>query len=169
MADNYDNEEGLEPEEDNQEESEDDGILDYDKEAQVLPERKINLDKVQTTKEDAGGEDDEASVRTDLQAGIKTITPKFSNKRLNEILQPIMLSDIPSEQYMDYVNMLSVMFMEESYDNSGVDFMSILTAVNVAVSLGHQKKHVIDVLEMFGAAREDEMEMKKLSQTILGS
>jgi len=132
------------------------------------PERPVKLAEIEVSKDDAGDMDgDDVVTRTDLQAAMNAITPKFKSKRMNEILGPIMVSDVLTDQYLDYIYFVSMSLIEEEEGNEDVDILGILTGVNVAISKAYQKRHVFDILEIAGVAHEEEME--RLSKEILGS
>jgi len=95
---------------------------------------------------------------SDFKAAIASITPKFASKRQNDIMQPIMVGRIPPENVLD-LNYLTNMYMiEELEGEEDIDFLAIVTGNQVGISIGFEGRGIIDRAEMYGAARESEME-----------
>ena len=139
----------------------------YEGVAQEEPERPVDLEKYAVGDEDVGEDIEDAIVRSDFQAGLQAITPVFVDKRQNELLQPIMKSRVFPDNYLDLNYLLTTMMIEElENDSREVDFLRIVTGNQVATTIAYDGKHIIDVSELYGAAREADME--KLSKQILG-
>ena len=131
------------------------------------PEREVKLENLEVSKEDAGIDESDQVAKTDFQSALAAITPKFVNKRMDAILQPVMKSRVFPDNYLDLNYLLTMMLIEEQEGKDDIDFLEIVTGAQVATSVAYEGKHIIDVSEMYGAANEQEMD--KLSKDILGS
>ena len=127
------------------------------------PEQEIVLDDV------GGGlslseSEDETSHQTDLQSVLKYLHPKFKDKRLDELLQPIMASRVFPDNFLDLNYLLVMSLIEECEGKADIDIVAIITMVQVATSIGYEGRGRVEDLEVAGVAHEQEME--KLSKEL---
>jgi hypothetical protein len=108
--------------------------------------------------------EDEALHQSDLQPVLKSLSPKFKNERMNELLQPVMVSRIFPDNYLDLNYLLVMSMIEELGEDSDVDIVGIITGVQVGTSIGYEGRGIADRLEIAGVAQEQEME--KLSKEL---
>lgn len=129
------------------------------------PERKISLGSVEVSKAEAGSDDEDMVAKTDLQTAMKLLLPHYKNKRIDDILQPAMVSRIFPDNFMDK-HFLITAFLIEEFDTKGedVDVLSIISQVQDGLSVGYEGRGRIDLLEIAGVAHEEEME--KLSKEL---
>lgn len=132
------------------------------------PERQVTVESLEVPRGEAGedGEDDVVK-RTDLQAAMQAITPKFKDKRMDSLLQPVMVSRVFPDNYLDLNYLLVMSMIEEHEGEDDIDIVGIITGSQVATSKAYEGKHIIDILEIAGVAHEEEME--RLSKEILGA
>lgn len=102
--------------------------------------------------------------QTDLQAVLKTLTPKFMMKRMNDLLGPVMVSRIFPDNYLDLNYLLVMSMIEEQEGQDDIDVAAIITGVQVGTSIGYEGRGIADRLEIAGVAHEEEME--KLSKEL---
>jgi hypothetical protein len=131
----------------------------YEELVQEEPERKINIENIEVSKGSVGeDEEDDLVSASDFKAALGAITPKFASKRMNDILQPIMMSRVFPDNYLDLNYVLTTMMIEELEGQNDIDFLQILTGNQVATSKAYEGKHIIDIAELYGAARDEEMD-----------
>ncbi len=110
-------------------------------------------------------EAEETSVnKTDLQAAMNALLPKFPTTRLNNILQPAMVSRIFPDNFIDKHFLITAALIEECDPESDVDVVGIISMVQDALSIGYEGRGRVDILEVAGVAHEEEME--KLSKEL---
>jgi len=79
--------------------------------------------------------EEETAQQTDLQAAIKSLMPKFKNKKLNDDLQPLMRARIFPENFLDLNYVLVMSFIEACEDEEEeIDFVGTIAAVQSATS-----------------------------------
>lgn len=131
------------------------------------PERKIDLGKVEVSPEDAGIDGEDMPGKTDLQAAMKYLLPKYKlNLKdgkllpfdIDSKLQPIMVSRIFPDNYLDLNYLLVMSMLEECEGEADIDVSGIVSLVQAATSIGYEGKGRFDVLEIAGVAHEEEME-----------
>jgi len=134
----------------------------------VDPNTIIDDSERETGMEDVGKSlsesEDEALHQSDLQSVLKSLSPKFKNERMNELLQPVMVSRIFPDNYLDLNYLLVMSMIEELGEDSDVDIVGIITGVQVGTSIGYEGRGIADRLEIAGVAQEQEME--KLSKEL---
>lgn len=128
-----------------------------------LPQREVDLDELELAKSMTESEE-ETEHKTDLQTAMKHLLPKYKTKRMNELLQPIMMSGIFPDNYLDLNYFLVMSMIEEGEGEADIDFSGIVTAAQVATSIGYERRGRIDILEVAGVAHEEEMQ--KLSKEL---
>ena len=79
------------------------------------PEREVDFDEYRPLKS-LSEEEEETEHKTDLQAAMKALLPKFKG-RLNAILQPIMVSRIFPDNFLDLNYLLNMTAFEENEDD----------------------------------------------------
>jgi len=132
------------------EEVDSNNILEYD-------EREVGIDDLGGMKSLADAED-ETPHQSDLQSVLKSLSPKFKNNRMNELLQPVMVSRIFPDNYLDLNYLLVMSMIEELEEDSDVDIVGIITGVQVGTSIGYEGRGIADRLEIAGVAQEQELE-----------
>ena len=136
---------------------------DYEEMVILEPEREVNLDNFQMPKS-MSEEEEETETKTDLQAAMKALLPRFKRKRLNDILQPLMVARIFPDNFLDLNYFLVSTMIEECEGDADIDFVGIVTAAQAATSIGYEGRGRVDTLEIAGVAHEEEME--KLSKDL---
>lgn len=97
--------------------------------------------------------------KSDIRAVVDALTPKFSNKRLNELLQPTMVSRIFPDNYIDKMRLLAIAMIEEmGPDPVKCDPILYISNVQDACSIAFEGRHIIDLLEVAGVVHEEEMQ-----------
>ncbi len=129
----------------------------YEDLANEEPERDIGLDESDMPKSLAEMEED-TEQKTDIQAILKVLTPKFSSKSLNDVLQPAMVSRIFPDNLLDKMKLLVLRELQLSQPTATIDIISVISNVQDALSIGYEGKGIIDRLEIAGVAHEEEME-----------
>jgi len=135
----------------------------YDELAQEEPEREINTDDYDggtITEEESNSEQ-----KTDIQAILKTLTPRFPSKRLNDLLQPAMVSRIFPDNLLDKNKLIVLsMLQEHEPDDLTVDPIGYISMVQDGLSIGYEGRGIVDRLEIAGVAHEEELD--KLSKEL---
>jgi hypothetical protein len=110
-------------------------------------------------------EEEETPQRTDLQAVLRTLTPHYPDKILNEKLQPVMVSRIFPDNMLDSCK-LTVLSRVWEHDptKDDIDMFGIILATHGAHSIGYEGRGIVDRLEIAGVAHEQDME--KLSKEL---
>ena len=102
--------------------------------------------------------EEETPHQTDLQSAMRAIIPKFKDKRMDSLLQPVMVSRVFPDNYLDLNYLLVMSMIEEHEGDDDIDIVGIITGAQVATSKAYEGKHIIDILEIAGVAHEQEME-----------
>lgn len=123
------------------------------------PEREVDLGEIDEPKTLTEAEE-ETEHKTDLQAAMRALLPKFKNKRMNELLQSAMVSRIFPDNFLDKNYLLVMSLIEESEidDNADIDVVGIISAIQDGLSIGYKGQGRIDILEIAGVAHEEEIE-----------
>ncbi len=123
------------------------------------PEREVDLGEIDEPKTLTEAEE-ETEHKTDLQAAMRALLPKFKNKRMNELLQSAMVSRIFPDNFLDKNYLLVMSLIEESEidDNADIDVVGIISATQDGLSIGYKGQGRIDILEIAGVAHEEEIE-----------
>lgn len=127
------------------------------------PEREIELEDLGDSVSLAEAEE-ETSHQSDLQAVLKYLHPKFKDKRMNDVLQPIMASRVFPDNHLDLNYLLTMYMIEEHEGSPDIDFLGIVTGNQAGTSIGYEGRGRIEDLEVAGVAHEQEME--KLSKEL---
>ena len=131
--------------------------LNYGDLVTVEDEREINLEDYEPPKT-LSEEEEETQQITDFRAAVKAIKPKFMTKRQNDLLQPIMMGRTFPDNYLDLNYFLTMSMVEEQENEKDIDFISIVTGNQVATSISYEGRHIIDIEELFGVSRDQEMD-----------
>jgi len=128
------------------------------------PMRDIDVSELEMARSISEAEE-ETPQTTDLKAVLKTLTPIFKDKELNEILQAVMVSRVFPDNMLDACK-LTVLRRLQQCDTADPDIEVIGTilAVHAAFSIGYEGRGIVDRLEIAGVAHEQEME--KLSKEL---
>ena len=131
----------------------------YDNLVTEEPKREIDFDEFLVPKT-IGEAEEEGVHKTDLQAAMTAITPRFATKRQNDILQPVMSSRIFPDNFLDVNYFINIYLLEEQEgdDAKYVDVLGTIINTQVATTIAYEGRHIIDVLEIAGVAHEEEME-----------
>ena len=127
------------------------------------PERDIDLSKYQPPKS-VSEEEEETVQKSDLQEAMKRFFPKFVDKRINNLMQPAMVSRIHPENYMDKHFLITASLIEEQSPADDIDVVGIISLVQDGLSIGYEGRGRVEILEAVGASREEELE--KLSKDL---
>lgn len=122
-----------------------------------LEERNVELDNLESSKTLTEAEE-ETEHKTDLQAAMKALLPRFPTKRMNDLLQPAMVSRIFPDNYLDKNFLLVMSLIEEQEGSDDIDIVGIISIVQDATSIGYEGRGRVDILEIAGVAHEEEME-----------
>lgn len=122
-----------------------------------LAERDVALDALEVGKTLTEAEE-ETEHKTDLQAAMKALLPRFKDKRTNDLLQSAMVSRIFPDNYLDKNFLLVMSLIEEQEELDDIDIMGIISTVQDATSIGYEGRGRVDILEIAGVAHEEEME-----------
>ena len=135
---------------------------------QEFPKRKVDLNDVEVDKSEI--EDEEGVNKSNIQTAVDALIPKFRNKRLNEILRPIMSGRVMPDNFIDLNYLLTMMMIEEKegvVNEKGfedVDFLAIITGNQVGTEVGYEGRNRAEILELIIGAQEAEIE--KLSKDL---
>lgn len=143
-----------------------DGIsegLKYEDMVQEEPEREIDPNVLNVPRS-VSEEEEEVSGKTDIQAIVAALTPRFKNKRINELCQSAMVSRIFPDNYTDKHFLITASLIEEMSPDEDVDVVGIISQVQDALSIGFEGRGIADRLEIAGVAHEAELE--KLSKDL---
>ena len=121
------------------------------------PEVEVALEEIPINRTVSETEE-ETPQSTDLQAAMRALLPKFANKRMNELLQPTLVSRIFPDNFIDLNFLLSMTLIEEHEPDADVDVVGIISTVQAGTSIGYEGRGRVDVLEIAGVAHEEEME-----------
>ena len=122
-----------------------------------LAERDMALDELESPKTLTEAEE-ETEHKTDLQAAMKALLPRYKNKRMNELLQPAMVSRIFPDNYLDKNFLIVMSLIEEQEGAEDIDIVGTISTVQNATSIGYEGRGRVDILEIAGVAHEEEME-----------
>ena len=128
-----------------------------------LEERAIALEEVDSSRTLSESEE-ETEHKTDLQAAMRALLPRFKNKRMNDLLQPAMVSRIFPDNYLDKNFLIVMSVIEEQEGADDIDIVGIISTVQDATSIGYEGRGRVDILEVAGVAHEEELE--KLSKDL---
>lgn len=120
-----------------------------------FPNEPPSLDSLAVSASEAEPEED-LSHKTDIQTILANLTPKFATKRMNDLLQPVMVSRIFPDNYTDKMFLISASIIEESEDFP--DVIGIISNVQDACSIGFEGRGIVDRLEIAGVVHEESME-----------
>lgn len=121
------------------------------------PERPTDIDGFKSPKPLTEEEEDSVS-RSDLKEAMHRLLPRFVNKRIDELLQPAMVSRIFPDNYIDKHFLITASLIEEHDPTDDVDVLGIISKVQDGLSIGYEGRGRIDILEIAGVAHEEEME-----------
>jgi hypothetical protein len=100
--------------------------------------------------------------KSDIQAILQGLTPKFKYPRINDIAQSAMVSRIFPDNLLDKQKLAVLALLEEyDEDDSEVPVIDIIMNMQDAMSIGYEGRGIADRMEMAGVAHEEEM--KKLA------
>jgi len=122
------------------------------------PEQELDLGDYEVGGKTLSDVEEETPHQTDLQSAMRAIIPKFKDKRMDSLLQPVMVSRVFPDNYLDLNYLLVMAQIEEHEGDDDIDILGIITGVQVATSKAYEGKHIIDILEIAGVAHEQEME-----------
>lgn len=126
-------------------------------------EREVDLGAYVSPKSLSEAEE-ETRQKTDIQAILKVLTPKFSDKELNDILQPAMVSRIFPDNLLDKHKLIVLRELQRHAPTDSIDIIGIISMSQDALSIGYEGRGISDRLEIAGVVHEEEME--KLSKEL---
>lgn len=138
-------------------------ISSYEELVSEEPERDLGLDESGLPKSLSEAEE-ETEQKTDLQAAMKALMPRYKDKRINELMQSAQVSRIFPDNYIDKHFLITASLIEEYEPTDDIDVVLIISQVQDALSIGYEGRGRIDILEIAGVAHEEEME--KLSKEL---
>ena len=150
------NEEELEILGDEEEEDELTQPLDYGKMLTYESPREASVDAV--APQSLTEAEEETVNKTDLKAILDVLTPKFPDKELNEVLQPAMVSRIPSDNLLDKMKLLVLRELWRREPTENIDIIAVISWVHDALFIGWEGRGIGDRLELAGVMHEEELE-----------
>lgn len=123
----------------------------------------VDLDDDEEYPRTIGEEMEESRQVTNVQAVLKSLTPRFPNRRVNELLQSAMVSRIFPDNFMDKHFLITAALIEEYDPFDDPPVIEIISWVQDGLSIGYEGRGIGDRLEIAGAAEE---EMEKLSKQL---
>src|SRR4030042_2432889 len=101
------------------------------------PEREVDIDEYEAPKT-VSETRDEAPQKSDIQAILHAISPKSKYTRINDLVQPAMVSRIFPDNMLDKQK-LAVLGIEEEYaeDDADIQVMDIIMNVQDIMSIGY--------------------------------
>ncbi len=110
------------------------------------PEQEIDVDEI--GKGISLSESEEGtSHQTDLQAVLQKLHPTYRNKRLNDLLQPIMASRVFPDNFLDLNYLLVMSLIEEGEGDDDIDIIDIITPSIATFVERHDKWSRLEALE----------------------
>lgn len=124
----------------------------------VEPER---VDSSDTGDYQGGGfsetEENTGSV-SDFTRLVNALNPKIKDARLNELLQTARVSRIFPDNYLDKHAIMMALLTLEKEPNEAFDFVGLLMHTQDALSFGYEGRGIADLLEAFGAVKEQDLD-----------
>jgi len=126
------------------------------------PERDVDLKslEVKTVTES----DEEAPHTTDLKAILNSLTPKYPDERMKNLLQNAPNSRIFPENLIDKNYLAVISLIEEHDPTDDVDVAGIILGTQDILSIGFEGRGIIEKLKLAGIAHEAELE--KISRSL---
>lgn len=104
-----------------------------------------------------GEAEEETTHESNLQTTFRYLQPKFKNKRMEEISQPILRSRIFPDNFLDLNYLLTMHMIEELEDDPSVDFLAIVTGNQAVTSIAYEGMERGEILEAMGVERDEDM------------
>lgn len=124
----------------------------------VAPVTNIQPKSMEESEETHDGE-------SDLKLALKRMFPTFPIAILNTIAKAVMVGRILPDNMLDRINLTVtdlVQRLDEQIMNQEVSVMEVINLVTTAYEIGLNSKGRIDVIEMYGSAKENE-KLEKLA------
>jgi hypothetical protein len=128
------------------------------------PERVVAVAGYKPSTPTESEEEEESEHKTDIQAILLSLTPRFKNKRLNELVRSSMVSRIPPDNFTDKHFLLTAALIEEQIYDDNFDPVGIISQTQDALLIGFEGRGIADRLEIAGVAHEQELD--KLSKEL---
>lgn len=96
--------------------------------------------------------------QSDIKAILTQLRPKYKDPRLQELSESITVSRIYDDNFRAKHALLVLDYIEENQDNSDIDVVFIMSAIQDIESRAYRGMERIELLELGGIAREEEME-----------
>lgn len=135
----------------------------YEDMVTLEPEREVKLDNYVPTKT-IDEEEEEGVQKTDKQAIMNALRPRYKDPELNEILQSAMSGRIFPDNFTDKMFLLAASYIEKHIYDLGFDPMYALSKIQDGLSIGFEGRHIADLLELAGAESSEELD--KLSKSL---
>lgn len=121
------------------------------------PERDIDASAYESPKSVTETEEDTPQ-KSDLQAILHAITPKFKYKRVNDLCQSAMVSRIFPDNLLDKQKLIVLSLLEEYGEEEDIPVIDIMMSAQDGLSIGYEGRGIAERLEIAGVAHEEEME-----------
>jgi hypothetical protein len=131
----------------------------YEGLVQEEPEREV-AESDYTAPDSVSEVQEDSPTVSDFKAGLKALTPKFKYDRINDLVQPAMRSRIFPDNMLDKAK-ITVLSLVEEYDDEKADeipVIDLIMGVQDGLAIGYEGRGIGDILELYGAAREEEIE-----------
>jgi len=139
----------------------------FDKMAETLPARKINIPVNTSGGRSLGEAEDDEGSPSDLQATLKRLFPKFPERILNLICASVMVGRVLHDTMLDRVHLTvdDIVMNWDTETDGQLHFMYLLNAVTTAFEIGLDSKGREDAIQLHGVAHETE-ELEKLADRV---
>lgn len=124
---------------------------------QEEPERPVDMSGI-TVPKSISEEEEETISKTDLQAAMHSLLPKFKDSRINELMKTAMVSRIWPDNYMDKHFLIAASLIEEKAEDDDLDVVGTISQVQDGLSIGYEGRCRIELGEIAGVAHEAELE-----------
>jgi hypothetical protein len=122
------------------------------------PEREVTAEAYESSATATETMED-APQTSDIQAILKSLSPKSKYPRVNDLCQPAMVSRIFPDNLLDK-NKLIVLDLVEEHEETDVDIplMDYIMNTQDMLSVGYEGRGIVERLEIGGVVNEKEME-----------
>lgn len=95
---------------------------------------------------------------SDFARLVNALNPKIKDARLNELLQTARVSRIFPDNYLDKFALMVALITLEQDPTKDFDFAGVLMHTQDALSFGYEGRGIADLLEAFGAVKEQDLD-----------
>lgn len=100
---------------------------------------------------------DSGGNKSDIQAILSHLRPKYDDERLQEYAKSVTVSRVYDEAFNDKHYLLVMSYIEEHQDDPDIDITMAMSGVQDMLTRAHRGMERIELLELAGIAREEEM------------